>query len=189
MFRYRSYKQALIMTAMVIFLCLVCLSGATLALFTSNPSDGTIGIVTTTGSVKVNIVDAVSGESLVGESLRFNEEDVWFEPGVTFYTQGFQIRNDGAIPINFRLSISKDDGINMDAFNKAFDVWISTDPTNLGNGVPLADFTGNLAVGAGSVDTYYLFVKMKENAGNEFQAGYYKGIGVTVYAVQGNVQI
>jgi hypothetical protein len=58
MLRYKSHKQAFIMAALVILLCLVCLTGATLALFTGNVNDGTIGIITTTGDIAVDIVDA-----------------------------------------------------------------------------------------------------------------------------------
>ena len=52
----------------------------------------------------------------------------------------------------------------------------------------MTDFTGNLAVGQESA-TYYLVIRMKENAGNEFQDQAYSGIGVTVYAIQGNVEL
>ena len=38
-------------------------------------------------------------------------------------------------------------------------------------------------------DTYYLVIKMREEAGNEFQDKSYTGIGVTVYAVQGNAEV
>ena len=37
--------------------------------------------------------------------------------------------------------------------------------------------------------TYFLIIRMKEEAGNAFQNKKYTGIGVTVYAVQGNVEI
>ena len=70
MFRYKSHKQAFIMTALVILLCLVCLTGATLALFTSDPNDGTIGIITTSGDVEIDIVDT-SGATLQNKALDF----------------------------------------------------------------------------------------------------------------------
>ena len=38
-------------------------------------------------------------------------------------------------------------------------------------------------------ETYYLVIRMKETAGNEFQNKTYTGIGITVYAVQGNAPI
>ena len=59
MFRYKTNKKMLIIAAAVILLCFVCLSGATLALF-SQTLDGTIGIITTAGDIEVDI-DCSSG--------------------------------------------------------------------------------------------------------------------------------
>ena len=193
MFRCKSNKKAFLIAAMIILVCLVCLTGSTLAIFTNNPNDGTIGIVTTAGEVKVDIVDEFANDTLVGKVLQFqttaNQKEILFEPGAVFYTQGFKVKNAGDIPINFRLSVSEDEKIDMEEFNNAFDVWISTDKTNPGNAQKLTDFTGHLKVGETSETTYFLFIKMKESVGNEFQGKTYTGIGVTVYAVQGNVDI
>ena len=192
MFRYKSHKQAFIMTALVILLCLVCLTGATLALFTSNLNDGTIGIVTTSGDVEIDIVDT-EGATLQNKALGFitssADKEPLFEPGATFYTQEFQVMNRGDIPVNFSLSVSKDDKIDMKEFDEAFEVWIvRSDDENFDNAERLTNFKGRLAVGESSA-TYHLFIKMKESVGNEFQGKTYTGIGVTVYAVQGNATI
>ena len=195
MLRYKSHKQAFIMTALVILLCLVCLTGATLALFTSDPNDGTIGIVTTSGDVEIDIVDK-SGATLQNKALAFmttsgsiDSEKVYFEPGATFYTQGFRISNKGDIPVNFSLSISKDDKIDMEEFEKAFELWIVKEGDDFRSAKKLTEFKVNgLAAGKES-DTYLLFIKMKESVGNEFQGKTYTGIGVTVYAVQGNAKL
>ena len=198
MLRYKTNKQSVILAAIVILLCFACLTGATLALFTSDVNDGTIGIVTTSGDVEVDIVDAITGVSLVGEYLEFRTvqgEEILFEPGATVHTQGFKIENDGDVPINFRLDLSKDEVtdeddnvVDMQKFKEAFDVWISTDPNDPTAAVPLEPFVGKLGIeeGARLSGTYYLFVRMKDTADNEFQGKSYKGIGVTVFAVQGN---
>lgn len=196
MFRYKSHKQAFIMTALVILLCLVCLTGATLALFTSDPNDGTIGIITTSGDVEIDIVDT-SGVTLQNRALAFmttsgsmtDSEDVLFEPGATFRTQGFQVKNTGDIPVNFSLSVSKDDKIDMEEFDEAFEVWIvRADDEDFKNAERITSFKGRLEVGESS-EKYRLVIKMKESVGNEFQGKTYTGIGVTVYAVQGNAQL
>lgn len=192
MLRCKSNKQKFIMTALVILLCLICLTGATLALFTNDPDDGTIGIITTSGSVKVDLVD-LDGNSLAGEVLQFqtsaDRTEILFEPGAAFCTQGFQIENNGDIPVNFRLSVSEDKEIDMEEFRKAFDVRISTSSDRPDDSKPLEDFTGRLEKGKRGAQTYYLHVKMKESVGNEFQGKTYTGIGVTVFAVQGNAEI
>ena len=192
MFRYKSHKQAFIMTALVILLCLVCLTGATLALFTSNLNDGTIGIVTTSGDVEIDIVDT-EGATLQSKALGFitssADKEPLFEPGATFYTQEFQVMNRGDIPVNFSLSVSKDDKIDMEEFDEAFEVWIvRASDGDFKNAERITNFKGRLEVGESS-EKYRLVIKMKESVGNEFQGKTYTGIGVTVYAVQGNAQL
>ena len=196
MFRYKSNKQAFIIAALVILLCLVCLTGATLALFTSDPNDGTIGIITTSGDVEIDIVDT-SGVTLQNRALAFmttsgsmtDSEDVLFEPGATFRTQGFQVKNTGDIPVNFRLSVSKDDKIDMEEFDKAFELWIVKEGEDFSGAKKITNFKVDGLPAGESSDTYYLFIRMKESVGNEFQGKTYTGIGVTVYAVQGNAQL
>lgn len=191
MLRYKSNKQAIIIAALAILLCLLCLVGATFALFTNDINDGTIGIIATSGDIEVDIVDAKTGDSLIGDVLHFRDAlgdtSVLFEPGAMFYTQGFKVINKGDITVNYRLYISEDDEIDSDEFREAFEVWIATDTKNPSDIQRLTEFTGTLSADAESSDTYYLFVKMRESAGNDFQNKEYDGIGVTVYAVQGNV--
>ena len=192
MFRYKSHKQAFIMTALVILLCLVCLTGATLALFTNDLNDGTIGIITTSGDVEIDIVDT-SGATLQNKALDFitssADKEPLFEPGATFYTQEFQVTNKGDIPVNFSLSVSKDDKINMEEFDEAFEVWIvRASEEDFKNAERITNFKGRLEVGESS-EKYCLVIKMKESVGNEFQGKTYTGIGVTVYAVQGNAKL
>lgn len=191
MFTYKSNKQALIISILATILCFTCLTGATFALFTNDPNDGTIGIVVTSGDVEVDIVDT-DDVTLQGRAMSFvttSNDDIYFEPGTTFYTQGFQVKNTGNIPVNFSLSVSKDEKIDMEEFDKAFEVWIvRADDENSATAERLTNFQGRLEAGKNS-EVYHLFVKMKETAGNEFQGKVYEGIGVTVYAVQGNVNI
>ena len=73
-------------------------------------------------------------------------------------------------------------------FEDSFELWIATDPTNPAGAVPMSEFEETLKAGDSST-TYYLYIKMKETAGNTYQKKTYTGIGVTVYAVQGNVDI
>ena len=195
MFRYRTSKQAFIIAALVILLCLVCLTGATLALFTSNLNDGTIGIITTSGDVEIDIVDA-AGASLQDKALSFmttsgsaDSNDVLFEPGATFCTQEFKIKNTGDIPVNFSLSVSKDEKIDMEEFDKAFELWIMKKGDDPSSAEKLTEFKVNGLPAGECSETYYLVIKMRETVGNEFQGKTYTGIGVTVYAVQGNAQL
>ena len=190
MFRYKSNKQALVIAALVILLCLVCLTGATLALFTNDLRDGTIGIVTTSGDVEIDIVDSF-GVSLKNESLSFitTSDEPLFEPGAVFYTQEFCIVNTGTVSVQFSLSVSKDEDFKEEDVANAFEIWIvPANNPDYRNAERLTNFKGRLGVGDAS-ESYILIVKMKETAGNEFQGKTFSGIGITVYAVQGNAEI
>ena len=188
MSRYKASYNKFIIAAMVILLCLISITGATLALFTSDVNDGTIGINATSGNVKVDIVDEKDTRSLVGQFLKFEtrtpEDEVLFEPGATYYTEGFRVKNKGDIPLDYILYVSEDETISDD-FSEAFDVWIVTDRADAKGEVKLMDFNGELAVGQCS-DIYYLVFRMKETAGNEYQDRTFTGVGITVCAVQGN---
>ncbi len=199
MFRYQSGKRALFIAVMIVLLCFLCLTGATLAVFTNSQSDGTIGVITTAGNVKVDIVDALdTNRSLVGNVLqfesnangeRFDTDSVYFEPGAAFRTHGFKVKNKGDIPIKFRVYISEDENHDMTAFNEAFEILISDDPTDMSNAVSVIEFDEKLDPYACSDSTYYLYIKMKETADNDFQNFECSGIGVTVYAAQGNITV
>lgn len=192
MSRYKINNKTFIIAAMVILLCLVSITGATLALFTSTTEDGKIGINATSGNLKVDIVDASENpSSLVGDVLDFvttsDNKKILFEPGAMYYTEGFRVKNNGSIPVNFILYISEDETVSAD-FSDAFEVWLTEDPTNRENMVKLQEFDGRLEVGQNS-SIYYLVFRMKETAGNEFQDRTFTGVGITVCAVQGNVSI
>ena len=197
--RYNSYKEDNSGSAMLIALILLILSCALIFIFTwflfrDYAEDGKIGITVTTGKVKVDIVD-LEDESLVGDVLDFVDIDgdgkIYFEPGKGFRTEGFKIKNIGNVSMNYRLFISDDDSLDMEEFREAFEFWITTDPDNLDNidaQEKLTSFTGELGADDAS-DTYYLIIRMKEPAGNEFQDKVYTGIGVTVTAYQGGAWI
>ena len=185
-------RNTFMIAAVVILICLVSVTGATLALFTSGGKDGTIGINTTAGSLEVDIVDASDNpSSLVGDVLDFvttsSHREILFEPGAMYYTEGFRVRNNGNIPMNFILYISEDASVSSD-FSTAFEVWLTNDVSSRDGMVKLQEYKGRLEVGQTS-DVYYLVFRMKETVGNEFQDRTFTGVGVTVCAVQGNVPI
>ena len=195
MFRHLSRKQAYILMATVIVFCLASLVGTTIALFFNASNDGTIGVVTPSGDVAIDIVDT-SGATLQKKALLFitdsggaDGNEVLFEPGATFYTQGFKVKNMGDVPVNFSLSVSKDEKIDMKAFNEAFELWIAKEGDDFSTAEKITEFKVNGLAAGKSSETYHLFVKMKESAGNEFQDKTYTGIGVTVYAVQSNPKL
>lgn len=193
-YSYDSEKRkttTIIILIIIILLLLSTVVGLTFALFTSGGDDGKIGVNVTSGECKIDIVDA-EDKSLVGDVLDFvtaeKKDKIYFEPGATYYTEGFEVKNIGNIPVNFRVFISEDEINDRYEFQEAFELWITKDPSNLEGAEKLTEFTGRLEVDQLS-ETYYLVIRMKESAGNEFQNKTYTGIGITVYAVQGNAPI
>lgn len=187
-------KIALIVAILTILLCFVILTGSTLALFTST-NDGKIGINATAGDIEVDIIDASKNpQSLVGSVLNLvttpQNREVFFEPGATYHTEGFRVKNTGEIPLNFIVYISEDIEENYEgiAFEDAFDVWLTKNPSDKESMEKMPKFKGSLKVGETS-DVYYLVFRMKESAGNEFQGKTFTGIGITVCAVQGNAVV
>ena len=189
-------RNRFIIAATVIVLCLVSITSATFALFTSDPNDGTIGINATSGNVEVDIVDEDDPtRSLVGQVLYFvnfdgehvsGETEILFEPGALYYTEGFRVLNNGDIPLKFIAYMSEDEI--SDNFYDAFEVWITSNPSDRSSMEKIDKFEGTLEPGKQS-DVYYLVFRMKESAGNEFQDTTFVGVGITVCAVQGNGRI
>ena len=179
--------KKLLLPILVILLCFTFVVGATFALFT-NGEDGNIGINTVSGYMDIDIVDTEQN-SLVNETMQFvtlSDDPLYFEPGATIHTQGFVVKNNGSITVNYRIFVSEDTSENMAAFSDAFEIYVSPDRNDLSKAISLVDFSGTLAPGQVG-DTYYIILKMKENANNDFQDNIYSGIGITVHAVQGNV--
>ncbi len=192
--RYKNYvaqrNTAIIVAVVSIVFSVVVMIGVFYALI-SGEGDGKIGINAVSEDCSISILDG-ENNSLLGDVLDFvapdGRKNIDFEPGSIYYTESFQITNTGGIPVNFRLSISQDESMDMQKFNEGFEIWIAKDVVSFNEPELLTSFTGSLAVGEKS-EAYYLIVRMKKEADNEFQNREYKGIGITVYAVQGKAEI
>lgn len=193
--RLVGYKNRIIACFLVMTLCFSSIVGSTYALFTSDPERGKIGVNTTSGTVKADIVDTSNEEnSLVGKTLQFvftsQSDTYYFEPGATIYTQGFRVKNMGNVTMNFRLYVSNDPSLEMSDFSDAFDVFVVTSLGDIGNvEKEIASFVGRLEAQHTSDEEFHLVIRMKESASNYFQGRHFDRIGITVYAIQGNVDI
>ena len=186
-------RKAIILVLLSMLLCIAMASATTFAIFTSNINDGKIGVNATSGSVKVDIVNT-EGASILAEPLRFvtldgrDQDSIFFEPGCTIMTEGFRVVNCSSVPANIRTYINIEGDSDVIAFENAFEVWITDTPDNLNYAQRLVSFKDSLVAG-GTSDVYYLVIRMKETAGNAYQGISCFGIGITVHAVQGNVEI
>ena len=182
----KATKRALLTSVMALVMCVVMLVGTTFAWFTDTASTAVNKIVA--GNLDVDIVDA-SGNSLDGGTLSFvnkeNQSNILWEPGATFFTQGFKIVNKGNLALKYKVVVS---GTTGDAkLLKAIKFDVVTEKTREATPVSFAN-EGNLLKQNDSAPAnngvYYLRGHMKEEAGNEYKNLTLDGISITVYATQ-----
>ena len=183
----KATKRALLTSVMALVMCVVMLVGTTFAWFTDTASTAVNKIVA--GNLDVDIVGE-DGNSLDGESLSFkdvnNNTDILWEPGATFFTQGFKIVNKGNLALKYKVVVS---GTTGDAkLLKAIDFAFVTDnttpdaaPESFANEGKLLKQNDSAPANNG---VYYLRGHMKKEAGNEYKNLTLDGISITVYATQ-----
>ena len=186
----KATKRALLTSVMALVMCVVMLVGTTFAWFTDTASTAVNKIQA--GNLDVDIVGE-DGVSLDGKSLSFvkagaatdAEAAILWEPGATFFTQGFKIVNKGNLALKYKVVVS---GTTGDAkLLKAIKFDVVTEKTKEATEA-LAE-EGNLLLNGASAPEaenvyYYLRGHMKEDAGNEYKNLTLDGISITVYATQ-----
>lgn len=180
MIRTRKTKIALISSVIALLVCVTLLVGTTFAWFTDSATS--VGNKIQSGTLDVDIVDE-TGVSLVGEKLMFQnvngDTDILWEPGATFRTQAFKIKNNGNLALKYRLALNGIDGDSVLLEVISFSI-VKED----GTAVDLETFEGTLEENAELSDIYYIQGVMDIEAGNEYQDKELVGIGVTVIAGQ-----
>ena len=191
-------KKALIMSVLSMLLCIAMLIGMTFAWFTDTASTGVNKIVA--GNLKVDIIGETSNTHV--EKLNFKKaagaegEQLLWEPGCRYVTEGFRIANKGNLALKWKAEINKDNITNGKADESAkdgkslldvIDFYIVTDKGETATAVNIEDFTGNLAKDAKS-EVYYIKGVMQTSAGNDYQNLTLDGITITVYATQDTVE-
>ena len=186
----KATKRALVSSIVSIVLCVTMLIGTTFAWFTDTASTAVNKIQS--GTLKVDIVDAADGEtSLKNKELSFmrsddeknltaNENVLW-EPGVTFKTQSFKIKNDGNLALKYKLTLN---GVSGDS--ELLKVITFSVVGEDGQAVDLSSFEGNLTADENGKLSQALYIQgtMATSAGNEYQGKTLEGIGITVVATQ-----
>ena len=192
----KATKRALLTSVMALVMCVVMLVGTTFAWFTDTASTNVNRIVA--GNLDVDIVDATdTSTSLDKGTLQFlraadgtdeptKVENVLWEPGATFFTQGFKIANKGNLALKYKVVVSGTTGDTGLLKVMKFDVVSAM--TKTGSEVDFAANPGQLLPPTSDTpsvsDTYYLRGHMDESAGNEYKNMTLTGISVTVYATQ-----
>lgn len=176
----KTVRKALWMSILSIALCLTMLVGTTFAWFTDTASTAVNKIQA--GTLKVDIVDE-NGTSIKGGTMNFvnakDSNDILWEPGVTFKTTGFKVKNIGNLALKFKLAINGATGnsellqvITFSVVNKE------------GTEIKLDSFEGHLNKKDDVSEVLYIQGHMAETAGNDYQGKFLEGLGITVYATQ-----
>ena len=197
----KSKKSALLMSFTSLLICFAMLVGSTFAWFTDTATTGVNKIVA--GNLKVDIIGANSEDHV--ETLDFTkatgaeEENLLWEPGCRYLTEGFRIANKGNLALKWKTQVNKDnitngkvEGSTIAKDGKSLlDVIDFYVVTKVANGteteVAIEDFVGNLTKDAKS-GVYYIKGVMQTTAGNDYQDLTLDGITVTVYATQLNYE-
>ena len=189
----RATKRALLTSVMALVMCVVMLVGTTFAWFTDTASTGVNKIVS--GNLKVDIIGANSDSHI--EKLDFTkatgaeEENLLWEPGCRYLTDGFRIANKGNLALKWKAVVNKgttaENPGNFDLLD-VIDFYLVTKAADgTETETPLNEFTGTLQKTAIS-DVYYIKGVMDKNAGNDYQGLTLEGITITVVATQDTVE-
>ena len=195
----KATKRALLTSVMALVMCVVMLVGTTFAWFTDTASTAVNKIVA--GNLDVDIVGE-NGVSLDGKSLSFkdvnNKTDILWEPGVTFHTEGFRIKNAGNLALKWKIAINKDsastgvvEGSNGKQGMNLLDVIdfsVVSSKAKDAEAVKIDEFVGHTDANTVDSTTYYIKGTMQTSAGNDYQDLTLEGITITVYATQDTVE-
>ena len=194
----KATKRALLTSVMALVMCVVMLVGTTFAWFTDTASTAVNKIVA--GNLKVDIVGATTGNHI--DSLSFQNKDnsssILWEPGVTFHTEGFRIKNDGNLALKWKIAINKDsastgvvEGSNGKQGMNLLDVIdfsVVSSKAKDAEAVKIDEFVGHTDANTVDSTTYYIKGTMQTSAGNDYQDLTLEGITITVYATQDTVE-
>ena len=196
----KNTKRALFTSVLAVLMCVAMLVGTTFAWFTDTASTAVNKIQA--GNLKVDIIGENSEAHV--DTLSFTKaagaeegEQLLWEPGCRYLTEGFRIANNGNLALKWKAEINKDnivdgkvvdtakDGVSLLDVIDFYVVTKAADGTE--TAVAIEDFVGNLTKGAKS-DVYYIKGVMQTTAGNDYQDLTLEGITITVVATQDTVE-
>ena len=176
----KSTKHTLLSSIAAIFVCAAMLIGTTFAWFTDTASTAVNKIQS--GTLKVDIVNE-NDVSIKDQTIKFvnkqGSEDILWEPGVTFKTTGFKIKNIGKLALKYKLVLN-----GVTGSNKLLEVIKFSVVKADGTAVNLDTFEGNIKAGETDGETLYIQGEMDKTAGNDYQNQELQGIGIKVVATQ-----
>ncbi len=184
-----STKRALLASVLSLLLCVSMFVGSTFAWFTDTDSAATSNIVS--GTLDVEIVDADGNEKK--DELQFLDKNAtapaYWEPGATYYTEQFAIKNNGNLNLKFKLDI-KGAKISEGKLNEVIKFTLVNAKDN--SEYPIYNTGANNTVLMNNIpllaneqsDYFYIKATMSADAGNDYQNLTLSGLNIVVYATQ-----
>ena len=197
-------KKALLSSAFALVLSVAMLIGTTFAWFTDTASTGVNKIVS--GNLKVDIIGETSDSHI--STLKFTKagaetdagaaEEILWEPGCRYLTEGFRIANKGNLALKWKAQVNMNNIINGKVEGSTIakdgkslldviDFYVVTSTDENAEAVAIENFVGNLKKTETS-EVYYIKGVMQTTAGDDYQDLTLDGITVTVIAAQDTVE-
>ena len=197
-------KKALLSSAFALVLSVAMLIDTTFAWFTDTASTGVNKIVS--GNLKVDIIGETSDSHI--STLKFTKagaetdagaaEEILWEPGCRYLTEGFRIANKGNLALKWKAQVNMNNIINGKVEGSTIakdgkslldviDFYVVTSTDENAEAVAIENFVGNLKKTETS-EVYYIKGVMQTTAGNDYQDLTLDGITVTVIAAQDTVE-
>ena len=189
----KNTKRALFTSVLAVLMCVAMLVGTTFAWFTDTASTAVNKIQA--GNLKVDIIGENSEAHV--DTLSFTKaagaeegEQLLWEPGCRYLTEGFRITNKGNLALKWKAQVNKgttaaNEG-NFDLLD-VIDFYLVTSKDVDDMGTALDEFSGKLKKSETS-GAYYIKGVMKTTAGNDYQGLTLDGITITVIATQDTVE-
>ncbi len=177
----KNAKRALILSCLSLLLCVSMLVGSTFAWFTDTDTATVANIVS--GTLDVEIVNADGEVKPENETFKFKDANdstnILWEPGATFRTEGFKLKNNGSLWLKCKVEINNTEV----SYNKLNEVisWSLVD----GNGNPVS-LTNEVSLEPGKDNGTVMYIQgtMSKDADNSYQGLTMDGAAITVYAAQ-----
>ena len=183
MTKSNSVKRSLVASIVSVSVCVLMALGTTFAWFTDSAKTAVNKIQA--GELKVDIVNESGTESVRNTGLKFKNADgisgealIW-EPGCTYKTEGFKIKNSGNLALKYKLALNGITGDSDLLKVISFSV-VKAD----GSAVDLSTFEGTLNSKDELSEALYIQGHMAESASNFYQGKELSGLGLTVVATQ-----
>ncbi len=176
-------KRALVASVVSLLLCMSMLIGSTFAWFTDTDTTAVSNIVS--GTLDIEIVDKNGNPKT--DALKFvnkdGSDDILWEPGATYRTEGFQLKNVGNLWLKYTVTVNNTE-VSKNKLNEVITFSLVKED---GTKIDLAGMKDIPLAPNGVTNTegvMYIEGHMDENAGNEYQNLTLSGVSITVYAAQ-----